>query len=212
MRQGLSPFGTHRIDGNQIPQSSASLAAIRFRLAGARVRHSFCQRMLFIPELPDPPVRQAAERTCRRRNPIGRQDRLPNREHRDLRLRMLFEQFFDCGGPPQIKFWDAKPRRSAEAGQGLLPLANDADRGEPQPKGLTVKPVSGGLSATDCAQISRCASGTGGGTCHIEAARMGWRGVLAQRTPPIRSCFQGIPVDNPCEKILRGLQFLVSVA
>ena len=39
-----------------------------------------------------------------------------------------------------------------------LSLANDADRGEPQPNGLTVKPVSGevltakGLSATDRAR------------------------------------------------------------
>ncbi len=100
-RQGLSPFNARRIDGDQIPQRSASLAAIRFGLAGARVRHSFCQRMLFIPELPYPPVRQATERTGRWRNPIGRQDRLPNREHRDLRFRMLFKQFLGCGGPPQ---------------------------------------------------------------------------------------------------------------
>jgi hypothetical protein len=28
------------------------------------------------------------------------------------------------------------------------------------------------------AQISGCASGAGGRTCHSEAARMGWRGVL----------------------------------
>jgi hypothetical protein len=41
---------------------------------------------------------------------------------------------------------------------GLFPLANDADRGEPQLNGLTVKPVSGevlaakGLSATDRAR------------------------------------------------------------
>jgi hypothetical protein len=47
---------------------------------------------------------------------------------------------------------------------GLFPLANDADRGEPQLNGLTVEPVSGevlaakGLSAADRAQISRCAS------------------------------------------------------
>jgi len=33
----------------------------------------------------------------------------------------------------------------------------------------------------------RCASGAGGRTCHSEAARMGWRGVLAQRTPPHRA-------------------------
>ena len=37
------------------------------------------------------------------------------------------------------------------------------------------------------AQISRCASGAGGRTCQSEAARMGWRGVLAQRTPPMRA-------------------------
>ena len=41
---------------------------------------------------------------------------------------------------------------------GLFSLANDADRGEPQPNGLTVKPASGevltakGLSATDRAR------------------------------------------------------------
>jgi hypothetical protein len=41
---------------------------------------------------------------------------------------------------------------------GLFPLANDADRGEPQPNGLTVKPANGevlaakGLSATDRAR------------------------------------------------------------
>ena len=41
---------------------------------------------------------------------------------------------------------------------GLFALANDAGRGEPQPNGLTVKPVSGevltakGLSATDRAR------------------------------------------------------------
>ena len=37
------------------------------------------------------------------------------------------------------------------------------------------------------AQISRCASGAGGRTCQSEAARKGWRGVLAQRTPPMRA-------------------------
>jgi hypothetical protein len=61
---------------------------------------------------------------------------------------------------------------------GLFPLANDAGRGEPQLNGLTVKPVSGevlaveGLSATDRAQIFRCASGAAGDrTCHSEAAQ-----------------------------------------
>jgi len=57
-----------------------------------------------------------------------------------------------------LRFWDAKPRRSAEAGQDSFPLANDADRGKPQVNCLTVKPVSGevlaatGLSATDRAR------------------------------------------------------------
>jgi len=30
------------------------------------------------------------------------------------------------------------------------------------------------------AQISRCASGAGGRTCHSEAARTGWRGLLVE--------------------------------
>jgi len=33
----------------------------------------------------------------------------------------------------------------------------------------------------------RCASGAGGRPCHSAAARTGWHGVLAQRTPPIRA-------------------------
>ena len=32
-----------------------------------------------------------------------------------------------------------------------------------------------------------CASGAGGRTCHSEAARTGWHGVLAQRAPPFRA-------------------------
>jgi hypothetical protein len=41
---------------------------------------------------------------------------------------------------------------------GLFPMANDADRGEPQPNSLTMKPLSGevlaakGLAATDRAR------------------------------------------------------------
>ncbi|MBF6570965.1 MAG: hypothetical protein IVW54_19035 [Candidatus Binataceae bacterium] len=60
----------------------------------------------------------------------------------DGRLKILgCEAATICGGRP-----------------GLFPLANDADRGEPQLNGLTVKPVSGevlaakGLSATDRAR------------------------------------------------------------
>ncbi len=41
------------------------------------------------------------------------------------------------------------------------------------------------------AQISRCASGAGGRTCHSEAARMGWRVVLAKRAPPLRAARSG---------------------
>src|SRR6266851_9809013 len=37
-----------------------------------------------------------------------------------------------------------------------------------------------------CADFCRCASEAGGRPCQSEAARQGWRGVLAQRTPPIR--------------------------
>ena len=58
------------------------------------------------------------------------------------RLRILeCEAATICGGRP-----------------GLFPLANDADRGEPQPNGLTLTLVSGqvlaakGLSATDRAR------------------------------------------------------------
>src|SRR5216683_8365402 len=41
------------------------------------------------------------------------------------------------------------------------------------------------------AQIPRCASGAGGRTCHSEAARMGWRVVLAKRAPPLRAARSG---------------------
>jgi hypothetical protein len=57
-----------------------------------------------------------------------------------------------------LRVWDAKAGRSAEASQDSFPLANDADRGEPQLNGLTVTPLSGlvldtkGLSATDRAR------------------------------------------------------------
>ena len=37
------------------------------------------------------------------------------------------------------------------------------------------------------AQISRCASGAGGRTCQSESGPKGWRGLLAQRTPPMRA-------------------------
>jgi len=57
--------------------------------------------MVLIPELPDPVIGKAAQHTGRRRDPIGRQNWFPNREYPDFRLRMLFQQFLDCGGPPQ---------------------------------------------------------------------------------------------------------------
>jgi hypothetical protein len=57
-----------------------------------------------------------------------------------------------------LRVWDAKAGRSAEASQDSFPLANDADRGEPQPNSFTVKPVTGevlaakGSAATDRAR------------------------------------------------------------
>jgi len=36
------------------------------------------------------------------------------------------------------------------------------------------------------AQISRCASGAGGRTCQCESGPKGWRGLLAEGTPPMR--------------------------
>ncbi len=32
-----------------------------------------------------------------------------------------------------------------------------------------------------------CVSGAGGRTCRSEASRQGWRGVLAEHTPPLRA-------------------------
>ena len=62
------------------------------------------------------------------------------------------------GGNGRFKILGCEAATICGGGPGLFPLANDADRGEPQPNGLTLTPVSGevlaakGLSATDRAR------------------------------------------------------------
>jgi hypothetical protein len=55
-RQGLAPLGARPIDSDQIPQSSASPAAIRLGLANTGLRHELRQKVLVIPELFDPVI------------------------------------------------------------------------------------------------------------------------------------------------------------
>jgi len=57
--------------------------------------------VLLVPELPYTTIAQPAERPDGRRTPIGGENRLPDREHADIGFRMLLEDLFDCGGPPQ---------------------------------------------------------------------------------------------------------------
>jgi hypothetical protein len=57
--------------------------------------------VVFVPELLDPMIGESGKRASGGRSPISWQNRLPDREHPNLRFRMLFEQSLDCGGPPQ---------------------------------------------------------------------------------------------------------------
>jgi hypothetical protein len=82
------------------------------------------------------------------------------------------------GGNGRLKILECEAATNCGGRPGLFHLANDAGRGEPQLNGLTVKVVSGevlaveALSATDRAQIFRCASGAAGDrTRHSEAAQ-----------------------------------------
>src|SRR5258707_9132480 len=57
--------------------------------------------MVWVPKLPGALVCDSAEGAAAWGSKIGGQDRLPDDQKAELRVRMAGKKFFGCGGPPQ---------------------------------------------------------------------------------------------------------------
>src|SRR5579883_1879104 len=102
LRQRIVPENSARICGCQIPQESVTLAAIGMTLAiGLRFLDDRRYQMAGIPELSHPAIVETIQDTRTRCTPIGREDRLPDREHHHRLVGVRLQNLLDCGGPPQ---------------------------------------------------------------------------------------------------------------
>lgn len=99
-RHPLLPLSALRVDGGQIPENVFLKATALRRLRRSRV---VCEPagedMIFVPVLPHPRVGQSRQHAGVRWGPIGRQHRLPDRNHANGGAWVLLEDLFDCGGP-----------------------------------------------------------------------------------------------------------------
>jgi len=95
----VAPFRFLAVKSSQIPKCLVPLAAARLR--GKLALQLSCNEMVFIPILDDPRVRNSGLNRATRSGPIGWQHRLPYHKDTDRQPMPLFQQFLDCGCPPQ---------------------------------------------------------------------------------------------------------------
>jgi hypothetical protein len=100
----MIPLLMRRIEDRFVPVES--FAGVRRWLRRRRAGY-LAQRsryfVLGVPELPHPRIGKPSQGVPARRAPIRRQNRLPHRENVYFPFRMLCQQFFGCGGPPQTE-------------------------------------------------------------------------------------------------------------
>ncbi len=87
-----------------VPIESAAYAAggLYFRrLGGGSAIQLLGDKVLWIPELSGSLICDSAEGASARRSKIRGQDRLPDDQDAEFRVRMAGEKLFGCGGPPQ---------------------------------------------------------------------------------------------------------------
>ena len=104
-RQRISPVRSWSVRSRQIPQEAFAFAAIGVqRAADFHLFDSRGDEMIGVPELPHAAIGKTPKRHRSWRTPVTREDRFPNREHHDRAFRVLAQNFFDCGGPPQTSW------------------------------------------------------------------------------------------------------------
>ena len=87
-----------------IPIKSPAQAAgrlYRWWLGGGSSIQLLGDKMVWVPKLPGALVCDSAEGAAAWGSKIGGQDRLPDDQNAELRVRMAGKKFFGCGGPPQ---------------------------------------------------------------------------------------------------------------
>lgn len=102
--QRAVPLRPGRINGHVVPQNAR--AETGRSVPGRRINlqslpQGLGHKMLAIPVLKSPWVLDARQCESCGRHPIGYQDRFPDDEEPNFRVRNRFDDLLDCGGPPQ---------------------------------------------------------------------------------------------------------------
>lgn len=93
----LNPFG---VEGNYVPKYACVSATGRLR-CGELLLQLSGDKVVLVPELHNPTVRNPRKNRSRGPAPIRCQNRFPGHQNGQVHRPLLFQQFFDCGGPPQ---------------------------------------------------------------------------------------------------------------
>jgi hypothetical protein len=93
----LNPFGVER---NYIPED-ASVAATAWLKCGQLLIHLSGNKAVLVPELYDPAVWNPRKNRPCGPAPIRCQNRFPDHQNCQVHRPLLFQECFDCGGPPQ---------------------------------------------------------------------------------------------------------------
>ena len=89
------------VKSDNVPQNPSAAATMKLHRRWQLLTESFCNDVIFIPELRHPGIVNSRSHPAIGSRPIHRQNGFPDHQYMEVVGSIPSKQIFDCGGPPQ---------------------------------------------------------------------------------------------------------------